>query len=149
MAEIGSRRATGSDWGFPVNETILLAADSLAPVAPSVETGMKACPVCRAQVFADMDTCFNCMYLFGSNPALERKAEAKALPEVIPEVIPEAVREVLSGDPPETKTAPPLEETVPEKSGSADGELLAELLVELHGFLGQFLLNRGIDLKEP
>ncbi len=79
-----------------MNDTMLLAADSLAPFeeakqfapgsvaeAPqTVETGMKSCPVCRAHVFADMDTCFNCMYLFGSNPALEEKAAGQALSEV-------------------------------------------------------------------
>lgn len=31
----------------------------------------KTCPVCSAAVFADMDTCFNCMHRFGGEGASE------------------------------------------------------------------------------
>ncbi|MDO4290909.1 MAG: hypothetical protein Q4C41_06750 [Eggerthellaceae bacterium] len=34
---------------------------------------MKTCPVCRTTLFDDMDTCYGCMYRFGSNAALEEK----------------------------------------------------------------------------
>ena len=32
---------------------------------------MKICPVCESTLFDDMDTCFGCLYRFGSDPALE------------------------------------------------------------------------------
>ena len=40
-----------------------------------VRLSLKTCPVCKTHVFNDMDTCYNCMYSFGSNPSLERKLE--------------------------------------------------------------------------
>lgn len=36
--------------------------------------GIKRCPVCNSTVFEDMSLCFNCMYSFGSNPAVEERA---------------------------------------------------------------------------
>ncbi|WP_165172007.1 hypothetical protein [Adlercreutzia sp. ZJ242] len=36
---------------------------------------MKTCPVCKTTLFDDMDVCYGCMYRFGSNPQLERKAQ--------------------------------------------------------------------------
>ena len=36
---------------------------------------MKTCPVCRTMLFDDMDTCYGCMYRFGSNVALEEKVK--------------------------------------------------------------------------
>lgn len=134
-----------------MNDTMLLAADSLAPVEEAqpaaacdqamtqVETKMKSCPVCRAQVFADMETCFNCMYLFGSNPSLEEKATRHALPEVLP--LPAAAN-------PENENEPPLSDEGSGKRSAGPDQLLAELLVELHCFLGQFLLDRDIDVKQ-
>lgn len=41
--------------------------------AGSIRLDMKTCPVCRTQLFADMDTCYNCMYIFGSTPTLEKR----------------------------------------------------------------------------
>lgn len=35
---------------------------------------LKRCPVCKANVFSDMDICYNCMYRFGSNLEIERSA---------------------------------------------------------------------------
>lgn len=140
-----------------MNDTMLLAADSGAPFeeamrsceaealpgSRSVETGMKACPVCRAQAFADMETCFNCMYRFGSNPALEEKAAARA----------HADRMQGTGVPAEPGTEAILPDgavaSCAVRAAKADGCLLAELLVELHGFLGELLLDRGIDVKQP
>lgn len=146
-----------------MNETMLLAADSLAPFeeakpasAPPtpplaasapfgspVETGMKTCPVCSARVFADMDTCFNCMYLFGSNPALEKKAASKALPAVGTDALGNASGRPLERERTDMPSALPKQ-----VRPCVQGDLFAELLVELHGFLGEFLLNRGIDLKK-
>lgn len=36
----------------------------------------KRCPVCKSSVFADMGTCYSCMYRFGSNPELEQRSAA-------------------------------------------------------------------------
>lgn len=35
---------------------------------------MKRCPVCKTMVFDDMEICYGCMYHFGSDELLERKA---------------------------------------------------------------------------
>lgn len=43
-------------------------------------TSMKVCPVCESTLFDDMDTCFGCLYRFGSDPALEAARSAKAVP---------------------------------------------------------------------
>ena len=41
---------------------------------------MKICPVCESTLFDDMDTCFGCLYRFGSDPALEAARSAAAVP---------------------------------------------------------------------
>lgn len=41
-----------------------------------VRLSLKTCPICKTHVFEDMDTCYNCMYSFGSNPSIEKKVEA-------------------------------------------------------------------------
>lgn len=41
---------------------------------------MKVCPVCESTLFDDMDTCFGCLYRFGSDPALEAARSAAAVP---------------------------------------------------------------------
>lgn len=43
-------------------------------------TSMKVCPVCESTLFDDMDTCFGCLYRFGSDPALEAARSAAAVP---------------------------------------------------------------------
>lgn len=142
-----------------MNETMLLAADSLTPfegekqeAAPlaipskaATETAMKICPVCRAQVFADMDTCFNCMYLFGSNQALEQKAAARGLPGAADVHAAPRVRDSLHQG---TGAVRSLSGSDALSRTCDDNALMTELLVELHGFLGQFLLDRGIDVKQ-
>lgn len=35
---------------------------------------LKTCPVCGTTLFGDMEVCYGCMYRFGSNPDLERRA---------------------------------------------------------------------------
>lgn len=133
-----------------MNETVLLAADAMAPLerAP-IESGTKLCPICNARVFSDMDTCYNCMYLFGSKPELEQRASLAELPEVDPK--PERDEDSLPerrlpsqflygrGGPPDPT---PLGEAI------KGGELFGQFLVELYGFLGKFLLDRGIDIKK-
>lgn len=46
---------------------------------------LKVCPTCKTMVFADMDTCYGCMYRFGSDPereaAVRRELEDIAFPE--------------------------------------------------------------------
>lgn len=158
-----------------MNETMLLAADVQAPItkgedasgqdavrAMPVETDVKTCPVCRARLFADMDTCFNCMYRFGSNPALEAKAAERAHGQAG-----HGLQGAGEDASPKEETAAPAasaeaqpqgegDQMVPAQSAGmppaaserSDERLLRELLVELHGFLGQFLLDRGIDAKQ-
>lgn len=40
---------------------------------------MRICPVCESALFDDMDTCFGCLYRFGSDPALEEARGATAV----------------------------------------------------------------------
>lgn len=46
---------------------------------------LKLCPTCKTFVFEDMDTCYGCMYRFGSDPAREeavrREVEGSDFPE--------------------------------------------------------------------
>lgn len=39
--------------------------------------GYKECPICKAKVFADMDTCFGCMYRFEDNVGVLGSITAK------------------------------------------------------------------------
>ena len=34
---------------------------------------MKTCPICKTQLFDDMEVCYGCMYTFGSKPELEQR----------------------------------------------------------------------------
>ena len=140
-----------------MNKTMLLAADADAPfepmpttpaIAPDATT--KACPVCHAQTFVDMDTCYNCMYMFGSDPALEERRQAM---DVHPSTGMRADMSLAgnaSSGPSDanmrtgcTHQADPCAPRM-----SANDQLFAELLVELRGFLGKFLLDRGVDIKQ-
>lgn len=40
---------------------------------------MKVCPVCESALFDDMETCFGCLYRFGSDPALEAARASTAV----------------------------------------------------------------------
>lgn len=46
---------------------------------------LKLCPTCKTWVFADMETCYGCMYRFGSDPereeAARREYEGSDFPE--------------------------------------------------------------------
>lgn len=44
-----------------------------------VTLSLKTCPICKTHVFDDMSTCYNCMYSFGSNPALEKRLEEESV----------------------------------------------------------------------
>ncbi len=133
-----------------MNETVLLAADALAPIERvPIEPGTKLCPVCNARVFSDMDTCYNCMYLFGSKPELEQRASLAELPEVAPAPQKEEDSLPEQGSPSPFlygRGGPP--DPIPCTEAAKGGELFDQFLVELHGFLGKFLLDRGIDIKE-
>lgn len=47
---------------------------------------MKICPTCKSKLFDDMDTCFGCMYRFGTDPEREREAEALSWPPSLEDV---------------------------------------------------------------
>ena len=118
-----------------MNETVLLAADAMAPI--------ERIPV--EPVFSDMDTCYNCMYLFGSKPELEQRASLTALPEV-DTVLQEEERSIPERDLPSQflygRGGSP--DPVPSEGAAKGGELFSQFLVELHGFLGKFLLDRAL-----
>lgn len=81
-------------------------------------------------MFDDMDTCYNCMYRFGSNEKLEESVAADGAG---------SPRAAGSSD----ASAAPTTADV-----AADG-LLAEFLVELEGFLRQFLADRLVHGQQP
>ncbi len=131
-----------------MNETVLLAADAAAPI----EAGTKLCPICNARVFSDMDTCYNCMYLFGSKPELEQEATRSETPSVAHDALPQNTSTCVTSER-ETRSrflyghGGAAEHRTAERARKGD-DLLEQLLVELHGFLGEFLLDRGIDIKQ-
>ncbi len=97
---------------------------------------MKRCPVCKTSVFEDMDTCYKCMYRFGSNEQLEKSvldaADAVPSPEVPASLVESS---------PRARSAPSSAE------GRGREDLLAEFLVELEGFLGKFIADRVVDVE--
>lgn len=90
-------------------------------------TAIKKCPVCKATLFEDVDTCYGCMYTFGSNPEIEAEAQAEAGAEM-----PNAIEAEATGP------------DMPEPEAPAD--LFNEFLIELDGFLGKFIADRKIHV---
>ena len=99
-----------------------------------VRIDSKVCPVCNATVFLDMDTCYNCMHSFaaddGNDDTTLVQKEGK----------------------PSADMAFCAKET-PAQAGAVGGGamvegLFGEFLVELEGFLRDFLVNRKIDIKQ-
>ncbi len=90
---------------------------------------MKRCPVCKATLFDDMDTCYGCMYRFGSKPEWEQEMQkgARAC----------AQKPLESGE--------GVERRAPFAPGN-EGCLLGDFLVQLHRFLGDFLVDAGVKL---
>ncbi len=87
-------------------------------MVPTAE--LKVCPVCRTNVFADMGTCYNCMYKFGTNEKLEN-AQGECGPVECAQA-----------------------ECLP---GVAEECLLGHFLVEFEGFLRGFLADRQIGVQ--
>lgn len=99
---------------------------------------IKTCPICKEKLFADMDTCFNCMHRFedGGSPEAD---EGASFDETI-----------FEPEEPSWIGAPVLLEEAPQDDavlGKGTRDLSAEFLIELHSFLGKFLLHRGIDIE--
>lgn len=80
----------------------------------------KTCPVCNAVTFADMPTCFNCMHSF----------EAGEHPEPV-------VRGENDGEDVASKAC---------ARAGGEGCLFGEFLVQLEGFLRDFLVDRKVDV---
>lgn len=78
---------------------------------------LKLCPTCKTFVFDDMDTCYGCMYRFGSDPereeAVRREIEGSDFPEEVlaDSMVPAAVSLGRCGR--EDPWPPPCEETLP------------------------------------
>jgi hypothetical protein len=81
-------------------------------------SGVKTCPICGEGVFADMQVCFGCMHAF---------AEDNVKDYVLKK---EEPADTGSGN--------------MQKCGS---NLFNEFLIEFHRFLGEFLVNRVVDLQ--
>lgn len=102
--------ATGADAGA--------ASASAGAASTSAGAAIKECPVCKTTLFGDMDTCYGCMYRFGSSPNLE------APPAESPSAQVDALGMV----------------------SAKDDYLFNKFLVEFHSFLGDFIANRKIDV---
>ncbi len=85
---------------------------------------MKSCPVCKTTLFEDMDTCYGCMYRFGSSPELEEKALSSGQGD--------------SGG--ESNKQPSCQL-------GGKGCLFSDFLVEFERFLRDFLVNRAVQVK--
>jgi hypothetical protein len=85
---------------------------------------LKKCPVCGATLFDDAKICYGCMYEFGSDSELEIKKRNSQNP---------ILDQTIATDDSEEK--------------SATNDLFCEFLVEFHGFLGDFLFDRKIEVK--
>lgn len=88
------------------------------------QSRLKTCPVCRTNVFDDMDVCFNCMYRFGSNEKLE-EALARESPSDMTTGPPRGMCETARGD----------------------KCLFGEFLVEFDRFLGRFIGDHLIHFQ--
>ena len=99
--------------------------------------GYKKCPVCKSGVFDDMDTCYNCMYRFGSNPELEKRADD--VPSELPEEVDRETEKAASGSEAAVKNRNSASVDAP--TGCA---LFVEFLVQFQGFLRDFLLDSKV-----
>ena len=93
----------------------------------------KTCPVCHSTVFMDMDTCYNCMHSFADDSE-------------------EGIAPIVKDDGP-SADMPSFAKETPAQAGAVSGDAMAEslfgeFLVELEGFLRDFLVNRKIDIKQ-
>ena len=61
-----------------------------------VRLSLKTCPICKTHVFDDMNTCYNCMYSFGSNPELEQRARVGSGDQI--QAVTQAAREPIKTD---------------------------------------------------
>ena len=127
----------------------------------------KTCPVCNAAVFADMDTCFNCMHRFEGKEAVGAHAAGGACTDGavkisgevlqgilgrsdarggVVEATPRAAEGVACRTPAAVRA--PCEEDAPEEALRRRGQacLLGEFLVEFEGFLRNFLVDRKVDV---
>lgn len=102
-----------------------------------VAARVKKCPVCNSSVFEDMTVCFNCMYVFGSNPKVEERANA-------------ALAQVEEGsEPPKSCSDTEREGAAHCRFGNMDeGNLTDAFLVEFSRFLGEFIADRKISVKQ-
>lgn len=106
---------------------------------------IKKCPVCKTTLFGDMDTCYGCMYKFGSHPEIEAKSVsvpelAAAFEWATPET---GFRKTSNG-------SAPVEETLAASLFGMKNEgscLFNKFLVEFHSFLGEFLVDRNVDVN--
>ena len=114
----------------------------------TIERGLKECPSCHTMLFEDMGRCYQCMYDFeadsGSTAAIDERLGIKSAQSA------EAKdRQAVNAEDLSKETAAATQPS-PEKpvSGSWDGELLGLFLVELSGFLSEFVADRVIGVKK-
>jgi hypothetical protein len=89
----------------------------LASQASSDASAAKICPICGEGVFADMPVCFGCMHVFDVDEDVSHGGIKK--------------EPVKAGS---------------DNASTSSSELFNEFLVEFHRFLGDFLVNRVVNL---
>lgn len=80
---------------------------------------MKRCPICKTTLFDDMDTCYGCMYKFGTKPELEARVSIES-------------------------NKPGVENIEIGGLNSENADLFGSFLVECEGFLRKFIADRKI-----
>ncbi len=83
-----------------------------------------------------MDTCYNCMYKFGTNEMLEDEAEANFLSIPNKQAFEDAALEKKTA-----ANAPPKFEA------DESSALFGEFLIEFERFLGDFVANRVVRIE--
>lgn len=90
---------------------------------------MKTCPICNTTLFDDMETCYGCMYTFGTKPDLEAKAqEAKSETHVM-QPVPAAPASVAEEPTTASSVAPAAQAPIPcEPFAETTGPAMSEAM---------------------
>lgn len=110
-------------------------------------TVIKKCPVCKTTLFDDMDTCYGCMYKFGSSPELEASAGMAATASAPVEAATDLAGAEATSAAPSAATTAVLDIPI-FRAPSSEGEcLFNKFLVEFHSFLGDFIADSKVNVN--
>ena len=130
-------------------EGLMKAGGSHVENGAASDAGIKKCPVCKTTLFDDMDTCYGCMYKFGSSPELEASAGMAAMASAPVEAVADTASITQAAS---TATASPattavLDVPIFSASSAESGCLFNKFLVEFYGFLGDFIADGKVNVN--